>query len=37
VIKPDAANRAAYEKAYGLYSRIYPALRDVFQYGASQA
>ena len=37
VIRPDAANHAAYEKAYGLYSRIYPALRDVFQYGASQA
>ena len=37
VIEPDAANHAAYEKAYGLYSRIYPALRDVFQYGASQA
>ena len=33
-ILPGTADRAAYEKAYALYSRIYPALRDVFHFGA---
>ena len=29
-IRPDITHRAAYEKAFQLYSRIYPALKDVF-------
>ena len=29
-IIPEERNRAAYEKAFQLYSRIYPALKDVF-------
>ena len=33
-ILPDAANRDAYDRAFALYSEIYPALRDVFQHGA---
>ena len=33
-ILPGTADRAAYEKAYALYSRIYPALKEVFRSGA---
>ena len=33
-ILPDPVNRAAYEKAFGLYSMIYPALKDVYQSGS---
>ncbi len=33
-ILPDEKNRAAYEKAFNLYSKIYPTLKDVFREGA---
>lgn len=33
-ILPEEANREAYEKAFRLYSMIYPALQDVFRSGA---
>ena len=36
-ILPEEANREAYEKAFRLYSMIYPALRDVFRSGAEEA
>ena len=31
---PQAENRAAYEDAYGMYSRLYGALKDTFEAGA---
>ena len=33
-ILPGTEDSAAYEKAYSLYSRIYPALKEVFRSGA---
>ena len=33
-VLPREEDRAAYEKAFRLYSRIYPALKDVFHAGA---
>ena len=33
-ILPEDANREAYEKAFRLYSMIYPALKEVFRSGA---
>ena len=32
-ILPDAVNRPAYDRAFALYSELYPALRDVFHKG----
>ena len=36
VIMPEEENREAYEKAFGLYSELYPALRDVFSKGGEE-
>ena len=33
-ILPDMANRAAYERAFELYSEIYPALKGVYELGS---
>ena len=30
-IKPEAKARAAYDKAYGRYAQIYPAIKEIYR------